>query len=53
MPNHLRMLTINMLSFVHGGYDSGPFLRHVSISLAIGLTFGIFKSNNGEVSWSM
>jgi hypothetical protein len=42
-----------MLSFIPSGYHLGSFFRHVSTSLAIGLAFGIFKSNNGEVSWSM
>jgi hypothetical protein len=31
----------------------GLLLRQVSMSLAIGLAFGIFVLYNGEVSWSM
>jgi len=51
--NCLQMLIVIMLSFVPNGYHLGLLLRHVSTSLAIGLVFSIFKSNNGEVSWSM
>jgi hypothetical protein len=53
MPNPLGMLIVIMLSFVLSGFHLGLFLRQMSMSLAIGLTFGIFVSNNGEVSWSM
>jgi hypothetical protein len=53
MPNCLRMLIVIMLSFVLSGYHLGLLLRHVSTSFTIGLAFGIFQLNNGEVSWSM
>jgi hypothetical protein len=53
MPNPLGMLTIIILSFILGGFHLGLLLRQVSMSLAIGLIFGIFMSDNGEVSWSM
>jgi hypothetical protein len=50
MPNPLGMLTIIMFSFVPSGFHLGLLLKQVSTSLTI---FGIFMSNNGEVSWSM
>jgi hypothetical protein len=53
MPNRLWMLIVIMFPFIPSGYHLGLFLRHVSMSLVIGLTFGIFESNNEEVSWSM
>jgi hypothetical protein len=42
-----------MFSFVLGGYHLGLLLRQVSMSLTIGLVFGICESNNGEVSLSI
>jgi hypothetical protein len=36
-----------------GGCHQGLLWRQVSMSLQIGLTFSIFMSSNGEVSWSM
>jgi hypothetical protein len=49
----LWRLTISMLQFIVGGYHQGLLRRQVFMSLQIGLTFGIFMSTNGEVSWSM
>jgi hypothetical protein len=53
MPNHSTMLIVIMLSFVPSGYHLRLFLKQVSMSLTISLTFGIFVLDNGEVSWSM
>ncbi len=53
MPNPLGMLAFIMFSFIPGGFHLGLLLRQVSMSLAIGLAFGIFVLYNGEVSWSM
>jgi hypothetical protein len=36
-----------------GSFHQGLFLRHVSMSLQIDSTFGIFVLGNGEDSWSM
>jgi hypothetical protein len=53
IPHPLGMLIVTMLLFIVGGFHLGLLLRHVSMSLTINLTFGIFVSNKGEVSWSM
>jgi hypothetical protein len=53
MQNPLWRLTIFMLQFVIGGCHLELLWKHVSMSLQIGLTFGIFVLGNGEVSWSM
>jgi hypothetical protein len=42
-----------MLQFVVGGYHQELLRRHVSMSLQISLTFGIFVSSSGEVLWFM
>jgi hypothetical protein len=53
MPHPLGMLMVIILLFVVSGFHLGLFLRQVSMSLTIGLAFGIFVLDNGEVSWSM
>jgi hypothetical protein len=53
MPNPLGMLIVILFSFVLGGFHLGLLLKQMSMSLAIGLNFGIFVSKNGEVSWSI
>jgi hypothetical protein len=51
--NHLWMLIIITLSFVPSGFLLWLLIRQVSTSLAIDLAFGIFESDNREVSWSI
>jgi hypothetical protein len=48
----LMELMVFMLQFIVGGYHYGLLWRPVSMSLQIGLAFGIFVFGNGEVSWS-
>ncbi len=54
MPNFLQILIIIiMLHSFMVAISWGLLLKQVSTSLIIDLAFGIFESNNGEVSWSM
>ncbi len=53
MQNPLCTLTTFMLQFIVGGYHQRLLWKQVSMSLEIGLAFGIFVSRNEEVSWSM
>jgi hypothetical protein len=53
MQNLLWKLIVSMLWFVVVGCHQGLLQRQMPMSLQIGLTFGIFMSSNGEVSWSM
>jgi hypothetical protein len=48
MPHPLGKLIIIMFYFIVGGFHLGLFLRQVSTSLVIGLTFGIFMLHNGR-----
>jgi hypothetical protein len=53
MQNPLWSLIVSMLQFVVGGYNWRLLWKHVSMNLEIDLTFGIFVSNDGKVSWSI
>ncbi len=46
VDSHYALIRSKWLSF-------GAIFEACSTSLTIGLAFGIFKSNNGEVSWSL